>query len=353
MDRKHTGSITVTDLFGALRSLSFDLTVQEKRVFQSRLGPAVQGTVNIAEFCADVDPAQIFSEPVRAVGDDEAQIPPDAVVDVLAKLSAIKQSGKADLREEFRSRDLRHEGLIPISQVQPILLGLGLKQADVDVLTDFYSPKPRLINYFGILKDQEMFAPPVLPGDEPIRPEARAVLARLAAAVRANGLNVERAFIKYDPARAGKVDAGRIRAVFDAIGFRISPGDEDVLKRAFVTAGDGKFDYDKLLVLLGEGEDLEEPPAGPAPLDAATVTILQNLNARVQSRRRKVRDGFAGSEPGGIGETEFKKVLGNYGIVLRDSEIQKLVSSYKLGDGTVDWEKFCNDVESNKSQFFA
>jgi Ca2+-binding EF-hand superfamily protein len=212
-------------------------------------------------------------------------------VAVLEKLTAINQSGKADLPQEFRVLDLRREGFVPISQFQTLLLGLGVRQADVEVLTDFYSPKPRLVNYFGILRDQELFAPPVLGVNEPLRPEAKAVLARLKAAVHEKRLNVARAFGKYDSGQTGQIDGGRVRPVFDEIGFRISPGDEDVLKRAF---GNGKFDYERLLGILAEEEEQEQSSVGPVPLDAATLIILEDVHARVHSRRRRVRDAFVG-----------------------------------------------------------
>jgi Ca2+-binding EF-hand superfamily protein len=46
---------------------------------------------------------------------------------------------------------------------------------------------------------------------------------------------------------------------------------------------------------------------------------------------------------------QFANALGRYGVVFKDSEVQKLVNAYRLGDGKIDWERFCGDVESAKS----
>jgi Ca2+-binding EF-hand superfamily protein len=345
-DRKRSGIVTVTDLLGALRALSFDLTPVERRIVKSQLGSEVRGRINISAFCDDVDPPPSSPADSAAFTNEEAVVPPDDVLTALEALTAIDQSGRADLDNEFRIRDFHRRGDIPRSQFEPLLVGLGIKAPVVATLATYYSNSPRFVQYQNLLRDQSLFAPAPPREQPPLRPEAVAALTRIKRAIATRGLDLEAGFLKYDAGRVGTIDSGRLRPAFDAVGYRIAVGDEDILKKSFAQAGnDTKVDYRRLIEAVEEaiGEDPENKD------DGETRAIVESLHARIQARRRKVRDGFFGKEPEGISEDDFREVLGKYVIALREPDVVKLVKAYRRRDGNIDWQRFCDDVEAVKS----
>jgi Ca2+-binding EF-hand superfamily protein len=227
---------------------------------------------------------------------------------------------------------------------------LGIPTAEVELLTNFYSKEPRLLNYLDLTRDQTLFAPASSPGDADFRPEALAIISRLRGAVSAKALDVRKAFTKYDQPRLGRVDGNRVRPIFSEIGFRISVGEEDILKKAFPAVGyPSFFDYRNLLTQLEAEVDSSAGREGPKNPDPETLELMEDLHSRIQARRRKVRDAFIGVETTGIDEDDFRRGLSKYGVIIREAEIQRLIRTYKGNDGWIDWKRFCDELESVKA----
>ena len=375
-DYDRNGMVAASDLISALRKISFDMNPREHQALLNYLGTSRDARVSIDEFCARVDPVIPVTvpveepkptTPVREVRPE----PPQDVTDALVKMVASERKNDIDFDNEFRARDSLRRGVVPTSQFASVILAPQslCTQNDLNALVEYYKASPHQVMYSGLIKDMREFAVPVeeelnttekaLAATRSTHKDTMDIIMRLKNFCDEQRITPVDMFVRYDAMRNGLVMSNRLRGIFDAIGFRISPVDEERLKKDFQdTRLPEMFDYRQLCIVVDQTKltiaDLAQIRTATEPVpvqDKELVSLLTSLRERIYQRRKRVHEPFSEFKPGeAISEQEFRKALGYFGLLLREFEIQILLRNYRVNKQRfIDWERFCQDVEASKT----
>jgi Ca2+-binding EF-hand superfamily protein len=363
-DRARTGRVTTSDLFTALRSISFDLNAAEVAQIKQSYGVSPTPTVPIDAFCAGIDfvapavapdprPPAGFVKPTMAAKAPRPA-PPAAVVAVLDAAALAVDRLKIDLFDAFRAMDQPTQRLVPMLKFRNYLVNIGVR--DCEPAVDYYAFRDG-IRYLDFVDDLRAFGRLVKTQREP-SPETQRVLAAIKARAAADGIGVRGLFTRFDRDRSHRVLKLRLRDILVALEVDATAADLEHFADDFE---DPKWaDY----VIYGPIVDYlealpapEEEPARTQSMRGASATddreiysMLNTFRGKLVARHKAAADVFRGCNPEGVSQQEFRERLSNLAIVLREMEIQRLIRKYRRPMAAeIDWVAFCRDIETSKT----
>jgi Ca2+-binding EF-hand superfamily protein len=116
-----------------------------------------------------------------------------------------------------------------------------------------------------------------------------------------------------------------------------------------------KFNYRRFCVALGylkcEKSDMEEIRRNSNATLAKKTDVIERLvadiNKSLSTKRKTVRELFAGIREETIGATNFRNRIERPGIRISNGDMDSLVRKYRVTgrSNEIDWDQFCTDVE--------
>ena len=382
---EHQGSISMAELLQVLRSISFDMTQRESQQLSALLAPRLNSRIDINSFCEQVDPMSIPQrktlQEIEAEEAEEAKRqaaqrevrprPPEELEETLVIVLQYAEKNSVDFGTEFRQRDVHRNGAIPKSQFQSVLMmaAPGLSTKDVNHISEYYMGSPQQINYHAFLQDIHQHIRPLYESlqeelnkpKEP-HPETFQVIRRFKNVLNDQRTAPEDVFIRYDNLRSGTVPKTRLAAIFETLGFRISPVEERCLQEDFTDARlPEMFNYRRFCQQLNQTtltpQDLSQIRVHPENVnvqDREVAVLINSIRERIQERHKRVREAFSEYEKGtGIPANEFRRAFSTFGLFIKENDMLKLLKYYRFSrQGDVDWDSFCHDVETSKTVQF-
>jgi hypothetical protein len=257
--------LTVDDLLAVLRKLLFDLNQQDPAVLRTSFRGR---NVDIAELCGPADYRRLKWEE-KEEGEDptpaEREVPPDRILGVLAKITAVERRTNFDFLAEFRERDSFKHGQMPVSQFHTILLASK-------------------VDYPSLIVDKEKLNNGNAAGDGV--QTADEILTQFQIALQERKIAPNDLFVKYDRFGNGTILAVRAPSIFDAVAVKPTETEDKNLREAFRDPQSvDMFDYGKLCALIA-------PPEGKQGHHRELLFLLNSLRERIQARRPRPRRGY-------------------------------------------------------------
>ncbi|OHT16956.1 hypothetical protein TRFO_41436 [Tritrichomonas foetus] len=245
----------------------------------------------------------------------------------------------------------------------------GLSDAEVNLISDYYKVSQQQINYNGFLLDLDQYVIPLYeslkehlnkPSEQ--HPETTNVVRRFKSLLMDQRTAPEDLFVRYDSLKCGTVLKTRLASILESLGFRLTPVEEQCLNEDFQDSRlPEMFNYRKFCQQLNEMQltvqDLSQirtKPINANVQDREVATLVNSIRERIQERRKRVREPFSDFQPGaGIPSSDFRRALNSFGLVIKENDILKILKYYRFNrQGDVDWDSFCNDVETSKTVQF-
>jgi hypothetical protein len=329
-------------------------------------GLSANPSVNIAEFCSDIDyipappkPAPAgapvaLSKPIYA-GKVPRAAPPADVVAALNRVAAAVEQFRIELFTDFRGMDTLRQGVVPLFRFRNHLTNLGIRGSDVDRIISQY-PAPAGVDWQPFLEDLQTYGAASKPRAD-LSPDTKQLLMLVKTQILVHQTSVESLFYRYDSSRTCRVLKSRVPGILEDLGLRVTPAQIRTLCDDFSDPKLPEYvgykaivDYVDALQVGDEELRSVQVNASNATIDREIASLLNAFREKLAARRRAPADGFRGCKPGGIPPQEFRDGLIALGLYLKETDLQKLMRKYRCNmRADVDWGAFCRDIESSKT----
>lgn len=376
-DLGQTGKINLSDFLAALRSISFDVTPREQVVLKNKYGLTREGTIDINDLSTRVDPAALTTKPQvvsqeapfsrqQSITKSHTRPEPSAsVIDALARVYDLSEQYNLDFMYEFRKYDPLRRGFVTLTRFRNTMLTLPtpLSHSQLDLLLSTYKDDDNTnFNYSNFNTDLQKYgkttfqnrSATVKPGLSDL---TKSILIKVRAYVDQNRLLLSEIFDQYSPNRSGHLAKARVGPILNNNGIYLTNAEvQNLLQNFSDTRNPEIFNYRRFCDSIEQMQVMETDLATmkvdshTSTMDREVASLVNAIRERLQARRRKLRDVFAGCSPNGISMRDFRSKLDELGLVFREADIQKLIRNYKCNmQSDVDWQRFCDDVETSKT----
>jgi Ca2+-binding EF-hand superfamily protein len=149
----------------------------------------------------------------------------------------------------------------------------------------------------------------------------------------------------------------KLRPILNDFGFQASQDEYDKLAMGFQDQRlPEKFNYKKLCQAMNEiqltQDDLASSrmDATKRPTSAQIMRFNTEFRGKLLARHKNVRTPFNGVKNPAMAPLDFRRCIESFGLVVKEGEMQQLLKEYRINmQGDVDWQRFCQDVESNRT----
>lgn len=389
IDRNRSGKLIIEELSQVLHSVSFDITRKEWLQLSASLGPSPRSLFDYNVFCDEVDPLIPEPQTLQDLQLQEQQEqeelrnssrraevrpqPPDSIVAILVSILRQANRNHIDVYEELRSRDTLRRGIVPNSQFQSLLFRINpsLQPADVAQLTEFYNDQPMYTNYENMCKDITDYAEGALKSSQQLEQstpsgpsqETLNVLRRLKIHLDMARIEPEELFLNYDYSKTGLLAKSRLNSVFCSINLTLNQNELQSFEEDFQDKRRPELvNYKRIIAAIRNTRLTQNDLSSiriPSQSDKGPIrevaVLVNSIRERIQERHKRVRAAFADCVSGQpCSARDFRAAINTFGLIIREVDLMKLLKYYRVTrQGDVDWEKFCQDVETSKTVEFA
>jgi Ca2+-binding EF-hand superfamily protein len=356
-------------VLGVLREVGFDLTREEVTLLGTHFCHGTEEVTGIDEISELVDPIIEPPKPKPTLPKREYVEPASVVLDIMTHIAVQVDKYQLLLPGEFSVYDKRHLGTISKEAFRDVLLALPSppSEKDLGTLIEFYlNTANQEINYESFCQELDEFGGarvrhnPSLTTKilqdipQPVN-EAADVVRRLKLALFASKTPAESLFNPYDTSHSGLIPCLKLRPILNDFGFQAA---EDEYERLAIGFQDQrlpeKFNYKKLCQAMNEiqltQDDLALSRTGTVKKTTSPqiLRFATELRGKLMARHKNVRTPFNGVKNAAMPQSDFRRCIESFGLVVKEAEMQQLLREYRINmQCDIDWQRFCQDVEAN------